>query len=124
MKLLTEITGVNKTIWKLNLLDSNVRLASMKAMKRGTLLVAKRAKELLTEKNHVKTGNLRRNIKTKVGWANLYELIGVIGTDVPYAPYVEALPDGGFLYQAARESGRKAYDYVREEISKISKRSF
>jgi len=128
MNLTSEITGVPKTIIKLKLLSEVVRAESIMAMKRGAIMVQNRAKENISGENghtrHIKTGNLRRNIKSKVGWASTFELVGIIGTDVDYAPYIEALPDGGFLYPALVEVGDQVVSMVRDDIGKVIKGGF
>ena len=48
---------------------------------------------------HVVTGNLRRSIRTEA-IVEESKLEVIIGTNVEYAPYVEALPDGGYLFPA------------------------
>jgi len=120
MNLIQNIEGVNKTALKLALLSNVIRINAVKSMKKATFIVSNRAKENISGMHghvrHIKTGNLRRNIKTKVGWTGLYELEGLIGTDVPYAPHIEALPDGGFLWPALMEVGKEALDYFNEQI--------
>lgn len=67
-------------------------------------IIEARAKEIITEKGHVVTGNLRRSINTQLGEVSATRIEVLIGTWVEYAPFVEALPDGGFLFPAAIES--------------------
>jgi len=120
MNLDIKIEGLPKALLKLRLLDQEVRKAVEIAMGQAALLVQRRAHENISgmhgHKRHVKTGNLRRNIKSKVGWSGPYQIDGVIGTDVPYAPHVEALPDGGYLYPALMETGREALKFFQEKL--------
>jgi hypothetical protein len=73
---------------------------------RGGLLVQARAKEIITEKGHVKTGNLRRSINTQLTRSGPGgdRISAEVGTFVEYAPNVEALPDGGYLFPASEEA--------------------
>jgi hypothetical protein len=127
MNLDIKITGVPKALVKLRLLDENVREKSLQAMKRACSLVERRAKENLQGRHsphpyrHWVTGTLGRSIKSKVGFTGPYQITGVIGTDVPYAPYVEALPDGGYLFPALITEGPQAVKYFEEELEKIIK---
>ena len=114
-----EIDGVDKTVMKLAMLNTLVRAEALRAMKRSASIVEKKAKEIITDKGHVKTGNLRRNIKSKAGYKGMFVIEGVIGTDVPYAPYIESLPDGGFLYPALMSSGREALIYLKGELARV-----
>jgi len=128
MNLLTEIQGVSQTVLKIKLLSEVIRSDVMKEMKKAAILVQNRAKENLAGQHghnrHWITGNLARGIKSEVGWESLYELVGVIGTDVEYAPFVESLPDGGFLYPALQEVKGEAFVMVREGINKTIKGKF
>ena len=128
MNLLSEITGVSGTVIKIKLLSEIVRAETMVSMKKGCLMVQNRAKENISGEHghirHIQTGNLRRNIKSKVGWTSTFELIGIIGTDVPYAPYIESLPDGGFLYPALTEVGKEVVGIVRKDIGDVIKGKF
>lgn len=67
-------------------------------------IIEARAKEILTEKGHVVTGNLRRSINTQIVEAQEMSVRVEVGTFVDYAIYVEALPDGGFLFPASEET--------------------
>ena len=118
MKLTAEILGISEAVLKFKLLQDHIRNDIKNGVARGATKVATRAKEIMTEKEHIITGNLRRSIQTKVGWVSSFEVVGVIGTDVPYGPNIEALPDGGFLYPAVLEVGEDVYKYVQEEIIK------
>jgi hypothetical protein len=81
-------------------IQSNMPRVMMNA---GQIIEA-RAKEIITEKGHIVTGNLRRSINTQLGEVSATRIEVLVGTWVEYAPFVEALPDGGFLFPAAIES--------------------
>lgn len=133
---------------KITAMIPKVRDDIEKSMARGAIMIQDKAKEILTEIEwtagehglrrygggstlkeyfeagetvigHIDTGNLRRNIKSDVAWTGDYEITAVIGTDVPYAIYVEALPDGGFLYRAVMEKSPDALKYIENELKKI-----
>ena len=115
---------------KITAMIPKVRDDIEKSMARSAIMIQDKAKEILTEiewidskgnsrVGHIDTGNLRRNIKSDVAWTGDYEITAVIGTDVPYAIYVEALPDGGFLYRAVMEKSPDALKYIENELKKI-----
>ena len=120
MKITAELVGVPKAITKFKLLDQVVRNEILKGVQGGAQIVQKRAKENISGMHghveHVLTGTLRRSFQVRVGWKSFTEVVGAIGTDVPYAPYVEALPDGGSLVPALNETGKDAYDYIKLRI--------
>ena len=79
----------------------------------GTL-VTNRAQDILEEKGHVQTGNLKGSITAYV-MLNVQDTTafigsfppgdqGFIGSDAPYANIVEDLGDGGFLVPAFEEN--------------------
>ena len=79
-------------------------------------IIARRAKEIITEKGHIVTGNLRASIRTVIEKPNLYQIDIYIGTDVFYSVFVEALPDGGYLFPAFREKQQEAINYIANGI--------
>jgi len=125
MKLYFSIDGVEKFKFKADMLTKEVRNEAKKAMFRGGTLIEARAREHLEgmhgHPRHWITGNLAGSIQVKVGWINLYEIMGVIGTDVPYAVHVEALPDGGYMFPALMNVGPEALEYVISGIKQIIK---
>lgn len=79
----------------------------------GQILQA-RAQEILTEKGHVVTGNLRRSIATQLLEATKEKVEVAVGTHVAYAPYIESLPDGGFLFPASIETFEQVTKFIAE----------
>lgn len=77
-------------------------------------IVEARAKEILTEKGHIVTGNLRRSINTSIVENSAKVSRVQVGSFVEYAPFVEALPDGGFLYPAVVETFDQVSRYMVE----------
>ena len=116
MKFYGNIIGIPRTIAKIKIADKVLKKAALVAMDQASASVARRAKEILVEKKHIRTGNLRRSITSKAKLDKDTKIIGIIGTDVHYAPYVEALPDGGYLYEALREEGKKALRLFKIKI--------
>jgi hypothetical protein len=88
--------------------NAKMLVAIMSGMPRVMLnagqIIEARAKEIITEKGHVVTGNLRRSINTQLGEVTPLKIEVLVGSFVEYAPFVENLPDGGFLFPAAVES--------------------
>ena len=83
------------------------------AMQAG-LIVEARAKEIITEKGHVVTGNLRRSINTQLLEVGTYSARVGVGTFVVYGPYIENLPDGGYLLPAAVETFPEVSKFLNE----------
>jgi hypothetical protein len=96
-RMLKEIRKRNRQL--LEDLQTNVG----RALQRGGLLIEARAKEILTEKGHIVTGNLRRSINTQIIRTGGDRLFVEVGSFLFYAPFIEALPDGGFLFPAAQQ---------------------
>lgn len=62
-------------------------------VKSGTVIEL-RAKEILTEKGHVVTGNLRRSVNTQLGLVTKKSADAIVGASAVYARRVEELPEG------------------------------
>ncbi len=97
-----EVEGVPKAAMRLKLFEKDARNTLERGMREATLNVQTLAKNLITAKRHVVTGNLRRSISARHGWvggmgAMSFELNGWVFTDVVYAGKIEYLPDGGYL---------------------------
>lgn len=120
MKMTGKIEGLSKTLVKLKVLEKSIRADLKKDVYKAGTIVQARAKENINGEHghtrHVKTGNLRRGILVRASWSSLYQIVAIIGTDVPYAPKVEALPDGGFLYPALVEVGGDALKYLKKQV--------
>jgi hypothetical protein len=58
----------------------------------GGRIIEARAKEILTEKNHVVTGALRRSVNTQPVRAPRGLIEVEVGSFLEYAPWIEALP--------------------------------
>ena len=74
-----------------------------KALQNAGQLVEARAKEIITEKGHIVTGSLRRSINTQVRTQGRDQAVAEVGAFMEYAPFVEALPDGGYLNPALEQ---------------------
>lgn len=70
---------------------------------------------------HWITGNLARSIQVKTRWESNDIVVAVVGSDVPYAIYVEALPDGGFLYTALMNKSNDAKIFLSKRIKELLK---
>lgn len=119
MKFSMEIEGTKKTISMFELMRPTVRDSVKASMFRGVAMIAARADEIVVEKGHVVTGNLHRNMKSKAGLVGAWEIEGVAGTDVPYAPFIEALPDGGFLQAAYMQRKGLVITYIASQIKAV-----
>jgi len=114
-----KMEGMEEFQKKLKLLEVATRQAMESAAERGGQSIAERAANLVTELGHVITGNLRDSLHAEAKWINPNIIEVNVGTNVFYAPYVEALPDGGYLYKATREKIDKVYEYIFAEWEKL-----
>jgi len=99
---------------------NNQMIADMKgnklakvAMQAGFIVEA-RAKEIITEKGHVVTGTLKRSINTQLLEVGTYSAQVGVGTFVVYGPFIENLPDGGYLLPAAIETFPEVSRFLNE----------
>ena len=93
------ITGLDKVVLSYAIANKNIKAELQKEIFQAGTLIQVEAQRILTEKGHVVTGNLRRSINTQVIVQDTLLEVD-IGTNVEYAPYIEALPDGGYLFPA------------------------
>jgi hypothetical protein len=94
-----EVSGVDMLALRLSIADKKLHSELEKGMFRAGTKIQKRAQEILTINEHIVTGNLRRSINTQT-IVEESKLEVQIGTNMEYAPFVEALPDGGYLFPA------------------------
>jgi len=81
--------------------------------------IAGKAIDIITDKGHVVTGNLRGSIKASGVIDRISELVVAVGTSVSYAPQIEALPDGGYLFPAFAQKAEEVKNALRLELLKI-----
>jgi hypothetical protein len=93
------ITGLDKVVLSYAIANKNIKAELQKEIFQAGTIIQVEAQRILTEKGHVVTGNLRRSINTQVVVEDTLLEVD-IGTNVEYAPYIEALPDGGYLFPA------------------------
>lgn len=89
-------------------ISKEVAEALPRAALRGGTIIETGAKQNLVDKGHVVTGTLLRDIKAGLGKVTRTSAEALIGTAVHYGKYVEALPDGGFLFESSEENTPKA----------------
>lgn len=70
---------------------------------------------------HWVTGNLARSLHVRTEDVSLDEIDVIIGSDAPYAPAIESLPDGGFLAPALKSEGNKARKHAMEQVKRAIK---
>lgn len=93
--------------------------SAARKMQQGGLIIQARAQEILTEKGHILTGALRRSMNTRTypeATGAGVNLVTEVGSFMEYAPYVEALPDGGYLAEAAEETFEQVTNFVGEQL--------
>ena len=114
-----EINGMDKLKGNLNILKQGVKVAMAQAGYRGGEAIVSRAVEIINENEHIISGTLWRSIHATSEWVGPSLVEISVGTNVYYAPYVEALPDGGYLYRATAEKINEVYDYIFAEWTKL-----
>lgn len=83
------------------------------------------AKDKLTEKNHVVTGNLRRSGHVSRDVSEVHGVAGssevtvraVISFPPIYALKIEQLPDGGYLYEATEENAARCKNFIARSMA-------
>ena len=113
-----EIKGIDRIALSLAVANPKLHSELQKGMFRAGVAVQKRAQEILTYNKHVVTGNLRRSIHTEVT-VEEDKMEVQIGTNVEYAPYVEALPDGGYLFPAYWQEKDKVIADLQAVVTKV-----
>jgi phage gpG-like protein len=104
------ITGIDKTALVFAMTDKKLKPELEAELFRQGTKVQVEAQRILTDiawvdakgqarTGHVITGTLRRSIRTQANVTGARMEV-VIGTNIEYAPYIEALPDGGFMFSA------------------------
>lgn len=113
-----EVKGVDLLALRLAIANKSLHSKLEKGMFRAGTKIQKRAQEILTYNGHIVTGNLRRSIHTQ---ATVEEdkLEITIGTNVEYAPYVEALPDGGYLFPAFYQEKENVLEDVQKIVREV-----
>jgi hypothetical protein len=110
-----EVQKATREIQKRNVkLFKDISGGQTKILFNAIQIVEARAKEILTEKGHIVTGNLRRSINTSVVESTGHRSLVAVGSFVDYAPFVEALPDGGYLFPASEETFATVTKYLVE----------
>jgi len=119
---MTKLKGFTKILGKLNALALIATGDAKRLTKNAGRIIEKRAKENLTGRHghdkHIISGTLRASIDTGQPFSMGGGTYAVaIGTDVFYAPYVEARDKtGGFLRPALLEGATEARRYLATTI--------
>jgi len=115
------VSGMDDWYLNLKLFDEKVRKEVAMGMKQEVMKVTNRAKQNLQgqhgHKRHWQTGTLSRSLRATSQWISHVEIEGMVATDVPYAPYVEAMEDG-FLLPALYEMSEDIYVNLRIKMQK------
>jgi hypothetical protein len=106
---LAEVTRRNEELVK------NLATDAGRALQRGGLLIQARAQEKIVEKGHVVTGSLLRSINTRPESEREGRISVLVGSFMFYAPFVENLPDGGYLNEAAEERFQDVVNLMARE---------
>jgi hypothetical protein len=109
-----QAVGIIQSQAKLNITNKVWHTQSKSGYTRGKGRVKQRWATGAAITGHIQQGDLRRSIKVKAGYSSQNVLEGVIGTDVPYAGYVEAHREGGFLEPALLEKQDEAWAWFQK----------
>lgn len=94
-----------------------------RAALRGGTIIETGAKQKIVEKGHVVTGTLLRSVNTQLGEVTPNLAEALTGTAVLYGKYVEALDDGGFLFESSEENTAKAVRAAADTIEQAMEES-
>ena len=113
-----KITNLQKVRLAFKLADENIHKELSKALFVEGSRIATRAKVILNEKGHVVTATLLRSISVQpvVEQGGVLEVN--VGTNIVYAPKIEALPDGGYLLPAFIENAEKVQAGIQKAIDR------
>lgn len=116
---------VNPNEWArlLRLVGRELQVELARAGLKGGFVMVRAAKRKITEKGHVDTGALRRDINAQIKKSMPTSVDVAVGCSLHYAKYVEALPDGGFLFEAVEESAAEAVRVTGAELEKAISRA-
>jgi len=125
------VDGVDQANAKLKATEMNIQANLELILVSAGLEIANTAQDIITENGHIITGTLKGSIMSFVtvdqASKETYASIGSFppgskgfnGSDAPYAPYVEALPDGGFLRPAYNQKKKEVEGLIANAIKKV-----
>lgn len=85
----------------------------------GAQVIVRGSKLKITQKGHIVTGALRRDIQGQTKYVTPEEVAIAIGVSLHYGKYVEALPDGGYLFEAVEENAAEAIRVIGRELERV-----
>ncbi len=89
----------------------------------GASVIVRGAKEKITVKGHIVTGALRRDINAQLASSTPTVAVVAVGVALHYGKYVEALPDGGFLFESVEENTAEAIRVIGHELEAAIRRA-
>jgi len=106
-----DIDGITRLTAKLNALDAALPDAEEAKMRQALLRIERDAKQIVP----VDTGNLKGSIESRVIRNSDGEVVGVVGSNVRYAPFIEF----GTSKMSAQPFLRPAVERNRETIRSL-----
>ena len=121
MRMRIDKISYDRIIRKFDVINNGFKDEFEKVAYMAGLLIEDEAKRILKEMGHIDTGMLWNSIETMVARKGNYKLSILIGTDVYYSIYIEALPDGGFLFPAYLRKRKDVLKLLGKGIKMIIK---
>jgi len=122
------VGGTKEADAKFRATQMNIQVNLERILVIAGLEVANLAQDIITENEHIITGNLKGSIQSfvTVDQEEASTSIGSFppgskgynGSDAPYAPFVEALPDGGFLFPAYMQKKDELEGLIKNAVKK------
>lgn len=93
--------------------------------RRGGLIIGNSAAQIIDAKGHILTGALMRSMTENVQITRVTktEVDVSVGSHLHYAPKIEMLPDGGFLFEAFEKQRAVVLRYIGDEYKRIIDRN-
>ena len=110
------LKGVKKMRKRIAAIEKRYKSDVPNIFRNGGLIIADSAKQILTAKGHILTGALRRSISAMITELKPMRIEVSVGTWLEYAPLVEELPDGGFLFEAFEKQRAAVVSYIKREL--------
>jgi hypothetical protein len=116
------LKGVRKMKERLAKIQKRYKSDVPNIFRNAGLIIANSAKQILTAKGHILTGALRRSLTAMITELKPAYIEVSVGTWLEYAPLVEALPDGGYLYEAFEKQKTVVVNYIKRQLASSLRR--
>jgi hypothetical protein len=117
------LKGLNKAKRNLRQIKTRFGFETVTVFRRAGLIIADSAAQIIQAKGHVVTGALWRSQTAQVINVTTRTIEVSVGSDRPYAEFIENLPDGGYLFEACEKQRAVVLRYIESEYAKVIRRS-